>query len=538
MSDKVFANGRAIAGKGTAHMARTFGPTDICKVPPQNIPAPFPNFVMTSKLGAGQTSKTMLGGKPIWTAAGKLSPSEPPHPGVGKGLISGTYRGAAQASTYSADVIVEGDGVVRLFDMTFQNDRNTVGIVDLSSVLANWLKSIEDEARKARGEAEQDGAEPEESDNPEIAEPETSEACDEEEPEPEPEPEPEKECCLTEVTVKDKTGRTPSPEGRLEVVVKDTLTCTAVLEGCCPDDAHPRWSLSGAGAKTLVGTEAKFDLPSQSLPISTGGNSFDRSAVFGISLKNLSTFTPRSYGLNVEAHEGKPKQISIKAYPDSSIEGEIDPKPLKAVKGIIATLMEAALKADGGSMSRTSFMKGKIQGSCGWKEHKDWRVFFNFMVSVGYKPFWGGYIKFFIPLPYIGPVQAAIRRFKLGRLDVFIRFSGGVDLVGSFGRTRPGGVGGEIKVVGKIGLDVGIDVAIGEDLLAAEAFGSSGITGEAKGRFGDGAYIDLKITWDGLSVSLIVTTSVWWLEFVKTNVKFQLVEPRKIYENKDICLMA
>jgi Toxin PAAR-like domain len=547
MSDKVFANGRAIAGKGTAHMARTFGPTDICKVPPQNIPTPFPNFVLTSKLSSGPTSRTMIGGKPIWTAAGKLSPSEPPHPGVGSGLNSNTYRGAAEAATYSMDVIVEGQGVVRLMDLTFQNDRNTVGIVDLSSGLAAWLEGMEKDAADAVAEAAGEGAQADRSGNPDDANAEDTDACDEDAQEPPPNEETEEQCLLTCVEIADKGGRKPNKEGRLEVVVGDSLVGKAELEGACPDSAHPKWVLTGAGNETKVGTNVELKLPAQSLPVELGATSGQTrtyapgqqvGAVFGVKFKKLSTWTPRSYALGVSAHEGSPEQFTIKTYPDSEFEGEIDLNPLKTIKNMVDALQSTAKAKPGINRDHEiKLLEGRIGGNCKWAEHTDWRVFFAFQITIGYKPLFGAMVKWYIPLPYIAPIQRAIRKFELGKLEAFLRLNGSIELVGGFGRTRPGGVGGDITLTGKLSADVGLEVAIGKNLIAAEAFGTSGITGEAKARFGGGAFLDLKIEWDGLSVTLKVTTTVWWLTFVETEAKFVLVEPKKLYEKNGIKLL-
>ncbi|MFO0756254.1 MAG: glycosyl hydrolase 108 family protein [Byssovorax sp.] len=119
-----------IATKGTLHVAQATAP-DVCKVPSmQMAPMPFPNYVTSTKLTKGATTKSFIAGFPVWTSIGELGPpSEPAHIGTGGGVVSGTYRDVATPTSYSKDVFFEGNPVVRLNDTTNQNKANTVGIV-------------------------------------------------------------------------------------------------------------------------------------------------------------------------------------------------------------------------------------------------------------------------------------------------------------------------------------------------------------------------------------------------------------------------
>ena len=119
-----------IATKGTLHVAQATAP-DVCKVPSmQMAPMPFPNYVTSTKLTKGATTKSFIASFPVWTSIGELGPpSEPAHIGTGGGVTSGTYRDVAMATSYSKDVFFEGNAAVRLNDTTTQNKANTVGVV-------------------------------------------------------------------------------------------------------------------------------------------------------------------------------------------------------------------------------------------------------------------------------------------------------------------------------------------------------------------------------------------------------------------------
>jgi hypothetical protein len=131
MSETTSNQNRAIATLGTAHIAMTQGATD-AHVDPDNLADPqlFPNEAPMTLLTPG-TSATLIGGQPVWTASQQVGPtSGPEHPPYTLGVVSGTYLQEARATSYSADVIIEGGGVVRSFDSTTQNHGNTTGIVE------------------------------------------------------------------------------------------------------------------------------------------------------------------------------------------------------------------------------------------------------------------------------------------------------------------------------------------------------------------------------------------------------------------------
>jgi Domain of unknown function (DUF4150) len=128
MGDTVSNHDLAVCTKGTDHLATTQGATDVCWDAPHMSAAPYPNYVPTTQLGAGETTKTVISGKPIVTMAGTIEPaSDPAHAGVGGGVCSGTYRMEAKPTGASPDVSAEGNKVCRSTDPTTQNHANTTG---------------------------------------------------------------------------------------------------------------------------------------------------------------------------------------------------------------------------------------------------------------------------------------------------------------------------------------------------------------------------------------------------------------------------
>lgn len=120
---------RSVATKGTRHVAFAIHP-DMCFPKGKKKAQPYENWVESTQLKKGQTTTVKIDGYPVWTSIGELGPdSEPAHAGVDKGLISKTYRAEAKALSYSPNLFMEGNPVVRNDDLTSQNHANTVGRV-------------------------------------------------------------------------------------------------------------------------------------------------------------------------------------------------------------------------------------------------------------------------------------------------------------------------------------------------------------------------------------------------------------------------
>lgn len=143
MGNTVSNQSRHVATKGTTHIAKTAGPTDVCIDPSTGATSGFDNEVASTLLQPG-TAVTLIANQKIWTAPHQLGPpSKNPHPPFIVGTVSGTHIMEAKATTYSGDVFAEGNGVVRTFDQTTQNHGNTPGYVD-AGANSGAATSVED----------------------------------------------------------------------------------------------------------------------------------------------------------------------------------------------------------------------------------------------------------------------------------------------------------------------------------------------------------------------------------------------------------
>lgn len=143
MSNTTSNQKRVVATKGTPHIPKTGGATDIGIDPATKAQAPFPNQVPMALLKPG-TSKTFIANKPIWTKPHQVGPvSAPVKAPFVIGKTSGTHIEEAKATSYSSDVFAESNAVVRTDDTTTQNHANTTGYVD-GSALAGKPDATED----------------------------------------------------------------------------------------------------------------------------------------------------------------------------------------------------------------------------------------------------------------------------------------------------------------------------------------------------------------------------------------------------------
>ena len=109
--------------------ARAVAPVDLCLTPVgpgPMVPVPYVNVAKADALQGGSESVT-LGGASVMLADSTLRRSCGNEPGVGGGIRSKTQRGPAQALQHSMVVTLEGQGVVRVGDVTLQNSKNAIG---------------------------------------------------------------------------------------------------------------------------------------------------------------------------------------------------------------------------------------------------------------------------------------------------------------------------------------------------------------------------------------------------------------------------
>ncbi len=120
---------RNFSHKGSGDKSICTAP-DVCKTPIGNSTPPIPYFVMSqvSDLASGSTS-VKVEGKPTALKGSNHSKCTGDQPGTAKGIASSSQMKKTEFTTYSFDVKADGENVVRSFDMTTMNNKNTVGMV-------------------------------------------------------------------------------------------------------------------------------------------------------------------------------------------------------------------------------------------------------------------------------------------------------------------------------------------------------------------------------------------------------------------------
>jgi hypothetical protein len=162
MGAEVFANGREISCKVSSDQSLVAMP-DVCLSPPSPpagpIPIPYPNTSMSSDTTDG--SKTVsIGGKEVMlknaSSYKKSTGNEPATNSFGAGVITHKLQGATHFAAWSFDVLVEGQNVCRLGDLTTHNHQNpTNGGVTVSTGAADISLPPEDcRALHGKNEAE------------------------------------------------------------------------------------------------------------------------------------------------------------------------------------------------------------------------------------------------------------------------------------------------------------------------------------------------------------------------------------------------
>jgi hypothetical protein len=112
-----------VASVSTVHTSVSLGPTDICKTPTPGgpVPMPYPNIAVSSTMGPGYTTKTLVLATPMWTKNGKSALSNGDQPGALLGVVSNLIMGMCEIVMASSDVDAEGGAVARTLDSSNSN---------------------------------------------------------------------------------------------------------------------------------------------------------------------------------------------------------------------------------------------------------------------------------------------------------------------------------------------------------------------------------------------------------------------------------
>jgi hypothetical protein len=134
MANDVFANGREISCKAGSGKSICAFP-DVCFTPPENpttppgVPIPYPNTGMTSDTTSGSKNvkvsnkEVMLKNKSYF----KKSTGDEAGSAAKKGVVTSVNRGKVYFNSWSMDVKIEGQNVVRHLDLTTHNHASQPG---------------------------------------------------------------------------------------------------------------------------------------------------------------------------------------------------------------------------------------------------------------------------------------------------------------------------------------------------------------------------------------------------------------------------
>jgi hypothetical protein len=100
---------------------------DVCQVPSAAgpVPTPFVNVAQCMDADGSTTSQRVkVGGRAVITASTEIARSSGDEPGVGGGVVSGTFMGPVRYRAGSPKVVVEGSEVVTHLAQTSHNGTN------------------------------------------------------------------------------------------------------------------------------------------------------------------------------------------------------------------------------------------------------------------------------------------------------------------------------------------------------------------------------------------------------------------------------
>jgi Domain of unknown function (DUF4150) len=133
MGNEVFANGNEVSCKSADSKSICAFP-DVCMTPPQTpatppgVPIPYPNTGMASDCTDGSTS-VKSGGQEIMLknkSCFKQSSGDEAGSAPKKGVVTSQNKGKVYFVSWSMDVKVEGENVVRHLDSTTHNHASTM----------------------------------------------------------------------------------------------------------------------------------------------------------------------------------------------------------------------------------------------------------------------------------------------------------------------------------------------------------------------------------------------------------------------------
>ncbi len=144
MANDVFANGREVScKKGDGKSICAF--PDVCMTPPENpatppgVPVPYPNTGMSKDMTKGSKS-VKISGKEVMLknkSYFKKSIGDEAGSAAKKGVVTSVNRGKVYFVSWSMDVKIEGENVVRHLDMTTHNHASPIANTPITNHIDN-----------------------------------------------------------------------------------------------------------------------------------------------------------------------------------------------------------------------------------------------------------------------------------------------------------------------------------------------------------------------------------------------------------------
>ena len=342
--------------------------------------------------------------------------------------------------------------------------------------------------------------------------------------------------------------RSLGPDDILEVVapsgVGDSLTLRGILNGSgC--GKHPEWHMSGPDLdKREVGLTATMPVPGwDSLPLMKDD---DR---------------PREYILRCTACSGNSRSVTIRAYPgtkgtvsykhykdkegkthhdimaSSTTGGALDlsklTDALKLLNGLYHRGFSALVGKEKKEQEPFSFLHGSIEFTNLWEEDEsDWRCWWTWTVDAGLDPLIGVETQ---KIHFLGgglPGYLA----GYGSAGFYVSFDGGISLTLSGGRTAQGGKAEmNLNLRGSVGMQVGADINLLKDVVAADANGRAAVTARVHDPSYDAAskaiMVFLGLNFDGLDVEYAFTLLCGVIKIHKT---WTIIEEEDLVSDRQV----
>jgi hypothetical protein len=169
---------------------------------------------------------------------------------------------------------------------------------------------------------------------------------------------------------------------------------------------------------------------------------------------------------------------------------------------------------------------GTLQLSSGWQEYTDTTAYYGWQIVAGLSPFFGASITYTVNLLALAGtaigVPAYLTQYAAG-INIGLQIGGQLNLTDTVAQTGPGVIQGGLTVSGQLWLQLSASGVIGnKEVLSAQIVGAakSGFTlaVSVSGQSGTGLIMNPSLTWNGLVVSVSVSTSAYGKEMTNNQL--------------------